>query len=70
MGWFTNEEQKAEVNNQISNNVSVAGTVDVDSDKIVLLLSILVVINLIEFFCYVYIQHSKKIRRKYTGSQA
>lgn len=66
----TKDEQKTvDTTGQVNNNVVIQETVDVYSSEIVLLLSVIVVLKLIEFLCYVYMQHARKMKKKYSGNE-
>lgn len=68
--WFSKDEKKVETNGEItnSNNIVIEDAVTVESREIVILLLIITIIKLIEFAIYIYNNHVRKIKKKYSNN--
>lgn len=66
----TNEKKTVDTIGTLNNNLLLGGTdvMNIYNFEIVLLLSIICVVKLIEFGYFLYRQHSKQLKKKYSNN--
>lgn len=71
--WFSKNEEvqenkTVEANGGVNNNMVVSETFNTTRMEVLLL--ILCILRLLEFFYFVYSTHTRKIKKKYSGSMS
>jgi hypothetical protein len=69
-GWFSKNEENKNIENdgQVTNNVVIGETVDIHNFEIIVLLYIITILKLIEFACFLYRNHTSKLKKKFIRS--
>lgn len=68
--WFSksSEEKKVDATGQVNNQIQISDTVNVYSIEIVILLLGILLIKIFEVACYIYVNHNRRLKKKYSAN--